>query len=121
MSSANVNKQAGVSRAMAGSSDRHTSFSEVRDDVHAVGSDLSKLGSDAVDYATGAALGAADAAKQKAREGVGYASDAAKKATDYSKQAHEQMCDFVRERPTTSVLLAIGLGAILARILIPRR
>jgi ElaB/YqjD/DUF883 family membrane-anchored ribosome-binding protein len=110
-----------MSRAGTESSELRASLSNVREDVHAIKDDLTKLGSDAKDYATGAALRAAEVAKDTARQGTDAVLDTAKRATDYSKHAHEQMCDFVRERPTTSVLLAIGVGALLARILLPRR
>lgn len=37
-----------------------------------------------------------------------------------SKHTHQAVCDFTRENPTAAVLMAFGLGAILARLL-PRR
>ena len=34
-----------------------------------------------------------------------------------SKHAHKAICDFTKENPSAAILLAFGLGAILARVL----
>ncbi len=99
----------------------HSSLADVRSDFGAVRQDISKLGSDAVDYASGAAAGAAQMVSDKARHGADVALDAAKRAGEYGNEAYDQVCDFIRERPMTSALIAVGIGAVLARILIPRR
>ena len=99
----------------------HASYADVRGDIGAVRQNLSKLGSDAVDYASGTAHGAAQMVTDKARQGADVALDAAKRAGEYGNEAYDQACDFVRQRPLTSVLIAVGVGAVLARILIPRR
>lgn len=78
--------------------------------------DVSQLKADTVDYATRAAEKGIEAAKQ----GTDAAVETSKKLANKAADAHEGMCDYVREHPTTSVLIAIGVGAIASRLL-PRR
>lgn len=93
------------------------SLGELKKDFTDVQRDLGKMKSHAIDYASSAAGTAAATAKH----GAEAAMDAAKKASDHAKQAHTEMCNFVRQRPMVSVLLAIGVGAIVTRVLSSRR
>ncbi|TVQ62436.1 MAG: hypothetical protein EA379_05265 [Phycisphaerales bacterium] len=43
--------------------------------------------------------------------------DAGQSIAKKSKHAHGAVCSFTKENPTTAVLIAFGIGAILARIL----
>jgi len=44
-----------------------------------------------------------------------------KKAGHQMEGVHHKMCDYVQKNPTTSVLIALGVGALVARFLLPRR
>lgn len=43
--------------------------------------------------------------------------DAGQNIARKTKHAHEVVCDFTKENPTAAVLIAFGIGAIIARIL----
>jgi len=45
------------------------------------------------------------------------AMDAGRRVADTVKSGHERVREYVTEHPTTSVLIAAGVGAILARLL----
>jgi ElaB/YqjD/DUF883 family membrane-anchored ribosome-binding protein len=92
-------------------------YETVRDDVHAIRDDLSVLKSDA----TRAARDLAHAGADMARERAGAALDQAKRLGDQFTTSYEKACDFVKERPVTSILIAVGVGAIAARLLTSRR
>lgn len=85
----------------------------LKTDLEAVKSDLSKLMADLTQ--TG---------KATAREKKQQATDAIEEYTERSKLAakrsHDELGDFVSERPITSLAIAAGAGAILARILSSR-
>lgn len=86
------------------------SYGHVKDDLH-------KLKDDAV----GAASATVQAAKQKAMQGVDSATEYAQQANDYAMDAYESACEYVRERPATAMLIAVGVGAVLSRLLLPTR
>jgi ElaB/YqjD/DUF883 family membrane-anchored ribosome-binding protein len=46
--------------------------------------------------------------------------DIAKDMAERARTGYGQVCEYVSERPLASVLIAAGVGAILARILLPR-
>jgi ElaB/YqjD/DUF883 family membrane-anchored ribosome-binding protein len=84
--------------------DRGTT-SEVKGDLTAVKQDLVKLRDDA----TSTAQHGAEAAKEYA-----------KKASDHARESYESMCKFVQERPATSMMIALGVGALVSRLFAPR-
>lgn len=84
----------------------HTSMRDVKDDVSRLKNDVTSMASDA------------------AHKGIDTVSAGAERAMDVGRQAahsvksgHSRMCEYVSEHPTTSVLLAAGIGALLARVL----
>lgn len=92
-------------------------IAEIKDDLRDVRDDLTKLKDDAVGVASVAAHTAAD----HARQGLEVAEEYAKKAGDHVKDGYTAVCGFVKERPTTAILIAVGVGALVARLLSARR
>ena len=90
---------------------------DVKTDAINVKKDLGALASDAGDAARGVAEQGMDAARHGAERVMHRASDIA----DRTRGVHSQACDYVRRNPTTSVLIAIGAGAIIGRLLASRR
>lgn len=86
----------------------HSTFRDLRDDV-------SRLG---VDARRGAGE-AAHAGLHAARQGALHAIEAGERAVSTARSAHQKMVQFVASNPATSVLIAVGVGALVAR-LIPR-
>ena len=78
---------------------------DISTDLSVVREDLVKLGEDAA----ATAQHGAEAAKEYARM-----------AGEQTRQGMEQVVKFVQDRPATSVLIGGGIGAICARLLIPR-
>jgi len=93
------------------------SFSDVRKDVSDVRRDVSQLGSDVAVLARDTAQTSASAVKS----GVTQAVEAGKKAGEAVKEGHSRMCAYVSAHPTASVLIAAGIGALIARVAMSRR
>lgn len=94
------------------------SRSALREDVNALRDDLGVLKTDAARTVSDLA----SAGRGLAKEGVHMATDMAKRGGAQAENLHKAMCDFVAERPTTAILIAVGVGALLARMLSsPRR
>lgn len=95
------------SRAPAGRRSRdEVSLEDVQEDLRIVTRDIAQLKTDA-----------AGAAITGVRHGAESALESVKDATDKAKQAHAQAAEWVSEHPTTSLLLALGAGAIVARLM----
>jgi ElaB/YqjD/DUF883 family membrane-anchored ribosome-binding protein len=89
------------------SSDHHrTGFADVKED-------LKDLKHDAAAYASDIASTGIDAVKHGADKVV----ETSKKVGAAAQGTHEKVCDYVSKNPTTSVLIAAGVGAVLARVL----
>jgi ElaB/YqjD/DUF883 family membrane-anchored ribosome-binding protein len=88
---------------------RMPSFGAVKDDV-------SRLKDDVTDYASSAAHTGVEAVMA----GAERVAETGRKAADIARESHGKMCEYVTAHPTTSVLIAVGIGAVLARLL-PRR
>lgn len=84
----------------------HASMRDVRDDVAA-------LKSDAKDCAAGMAETGIETLKHGAEAFCDTATNAARSA----KESHEKVNRAIASRPTTSVLIAFGVGALAARLL----
>lgn len=84
-------------------------LSAVREDMQALREDFKALKDDVVAAGTGAA-------KQVTQGAVTQFHNAA----DKYKKAQDQTLAFVQERPITSLLIAIGVGAIVAKLLARR-
>lgn len=95
----------------------HATLQDVKRDVGQLKSDVQKdmgqLKRDVSEYASGAA----NSGMEAAREGAAHLMEQGKHVADTAKDTHTKMCEYVRANPTTSVLLAVGVGAILARFL----
>ncbi|MCA9295724.1 MAG: hypothetical protein KC983_04390 [Phycisphaerales bacterium] len=97
------------SGAAVESDPRMTSLRDVKDDV-------SQLKNDVTDYASSAAHTGVEAVKA----GAERVAETGRRAADVARESHGKMCEYVTANPTTSVLIAAGVGALLARFL-PRR
>lgn len=93
------------------------SLKDVKHDAMNVKKELGTLASDAGDAARGMAEHGAEVARHGAERVMHRASDIA----DRTRGVYSQGCDYVRRNPTTSVLIAIGAGAIIGRLLASRR
>ena len=98
------------------SSDR-TGVSGVADSGHQDRRDLGDKVSDKADDFAHKAKEAGETMKEKASH-VGHSmQEAGHNIAEKSKHGHQAICSFTRENPTAAVLMAFGIGAILARIL----
>ncbi len=97
------------------------SFSNVKEDLNRLKDDAYEAASATAQVAKQTAKRGVETAKDYAKQGVETAEDYAKQANDYAMDAYSSACDYVRERPATSILIALGAGAILSRILLSRR
>ncbi len=82
--------------------------------------DVSQLKYDVADYATTAAQVAAHTGVDAVKTGAAQVAETGKKAADLARGSHHKVCEYISAHPTTSVLVAVGIGAIMARFL-PRR
>lgn len=92
-------------------------FAEVKKDAQSVKEDLEVLKEDAAQMTAHATKQAVEAVKCGAQS----AGDLARTAGQTAKNCHGSMCEHVKSRPTSSVLLALGAGVVLGRILAARR
>ncbi len=93
----------------AASKNSHATVKDITDDVR-------QLKTDVADTVTHAAEKGIEAVKH----GADTAINASKRVAEKAGEAHESMCEYVKKNPTTSILIALGVGAVLSRIL-PRR
>jgi ElaB/YqjD/DUF883 family membrane-anchored ribosome-binding protein len=84
-------------------------FGNVKDDV-------SQLTQDVAECASSVAHTSAEAVKSSAV----HVAEFGKKAAGAAKDSHGRLCEYVSAHPTTAILIAAGVGALVARIL-PRR
>lgn len=97
---------------LAGRADR-LGLNAVKKDIASVGQDLNKLKNDTIGLATSAVSSVA----KNARHGAENALDTGVKA---ATRAKDDVCAWVGRRPVASMLIALGVGAVAARILLPR-
>lgn len=88
-------------------------MAEVRRDAGAIREDLGALKDDALAMTSHAAQGAAEAV----RHGAQAAGDVARNVGDSMKDAHVAVRECIAARPTTCVLVALGLGLVAGRLL----
>jgi len=91
-------------------------LTEVKKDAAAVKKDLTALKTDAVRVASEATSEAIDAV----RCGAESAGEMAKSVGDRAQKAHTAMREHVVARPTTSILIALGVGVIAGKLLARR-
>lgn len=79
--------------------------------------DLTDRAADKADSFADKAKDAGDSFMDKASD-IGHSmQDQGHNIAEKSKKSHQAICKFTKENPTTAVLMAFGLGAILARVL----
>jgi len=91
------------------SQSRHATMQDVKKDLRHLKHDAADIAADAV--ASG---------KQALQDGADATVDAGKKVAETMGDTHKAFCRHVAEHPTSSVLIAMGVGAMLSRLL-PRR
>ena len=92
-------------------------FSEVKKDAQSVKEDLEVLKEDAAQLTSHATAQAIEAVKVGAKSAGEVASSTGQKM----KQTHSAVCDQVRARPTASILVALGAGVMIGRVLAATR
>jgi len=97
------------------------SFSHVKEDLNRLKDDAIETASATAQAAKHTARKGVEQARDYAKQGVDTAGDYAQQANDYAMDAYDGACEFVRERPATAMLIALGVGAVLSRMLISRR
>ncbi|MFG0244641.1 MAG: hypothetical protein ACF8MF_01140 [Phycisphaerales bacterium JB052] len=90
---------------------------EVKKDAHAVKEDLEVLKEDTAQLAAHATSQAIEAVKVGAKSAGEVATNSGEKL----KQYHGAMTEQVKARPTASVLLALGAGVMIGRVLAATR
>lgn len=85
------------------------SLEDVQEDLRVVTRDIAQLKADA-----------AGAAMHGVQQGAETALESVRTAGLKAKEVHEQAAEWVSEHPTASVLVAIGAGALVARMLTRR-
>jgi ElaB/YqjD/DUF883 family membrane-anchored ribosome-binding protein len=98
-------------------SERRSGITEIKRDAHAVREDLDVLKEDTTQLAAHATSHAIDAVKSGAHSASELASNGGQKMREY----HIAMNKQVRARPTTSVLLALGAGVMIGRVIAASR
>lgn len=86
---------------------------ELKKDAGALKEDITHLKEDVVRASSHAAAEAAHAL----RAGADSASELAGTARDTAKRGHDAMCKAVVKNPTASVLVALGAGVLVGRVL----
>jgi ElaB/YqjD/DUF883 family membrane-anchored ribosome-binding protein len=87
-------------------STRHPSLTDVKEDVTKLKDDVTKC-----------AVDVAEVGRDMAKNGVAHTVETGKKLAKSAQESHEKVCTYISANPTTSVLIAAGVGALLARIL----
>ncbi len=84
----------------------HATLGDVREDV-------ATLKADAKDCA----VGIAETGVESLKSGAEALCDTATSAAHSAKETHEKLNRTIASRPTTSILIALGVGALAARLL----
>ncbi|MEO0483409.1 MAG: hypothetical protein AAF138_07260 [Planctomycetota bacterium] len=93
--------------------DKNATMADVKQDIHRVKENLSTLGVDAKEVASAATERAVDAV----RTGAETSKDVVKDLGEQAQQYHNTVVEQVVKHPTTSILVAVGVGAILGKML----
>lgn len=93
----------------SGTDRTHASYSDIGEDLAEIRRDLAALKGDAFDAAAGTMHAGAQAVR-----------DAGDVVTDTAQDAYGEVCDYVRSNPTTSLLIAAGVGVLVGRFLFRR-
>jgi ElaB/YqjD/DUF883 family membrane-anchored ribosome-binding protein len=91
----------------------HATIEGVRQDLGAVRADLGRLKTDAV----GVVTAGAESVISHVRDNIDTAME---KGRESAEKGAEQVSDFITRKPFTSVLIAMGVGAIVGRYLFKR-
>jgi len=89
------------------------SLNDLRDDIESLRRDLMALRHDA----TGVASGMARRGRAAVRHQADSALDSARHVADQAESVYDEGADYVRRNPAVAVLVAVGVGAIVARLL----
>jgi ElaB/YqjD/DUF883 family membrane-anchored ribosome-binding protein len=95
------------------SNQSESSMTDVKKDAHSVREDFSQLKDDAGKLTSHAA----EEVRSTVQQGAQRVSDFAHNATDKVSEYNTAACNSIRERPVTSVLMALGVGVILGKLM----
>lgn len=79
--------------------------------------DFADKGSDIADDIAHKAKQAGETLKDKADDFGHSMQETGHNIAEKTKHGHKAVCDFTRDNPTAAILIAFGVGAILARVL----
>lgn len=92
------------------STGRHASMSDIKSDVATLKHDLT-------DMARGVAADGKAALEQSYEKTAEQATELLHKGKEEIEKAHDSVAEYVSKRPVTSLAIAFGAGAILARLM----
>lgn len=95
-----------MSASQGRNSPERADLDTLKDDFRDIGRDLGRLKTDAIDASAGVATSAMDSVRAGAET-----------AMDGAKRAQTEISTWVADRPFTSLLIAVGVGAIVARLI----
>jgi ElaB/YqjD/DUF883 family membrane-anchored ribosome-binding protein len=92
----------------------HPKAADLRSDLNQVGQSISKLGADASQYVRGQA----QHGRETVRHQYEHLQHQGKHAIDSAQGWYDQGCKYIAKNPAASVLIAVGVGALLSRVLL---
>lgn len=99
-----------------GANDR-AEIDQLKSDLRVLREDLSKLGKDALSATKKSASTAGDAAREEARKRLGQLGDAWDTTKDRGVAARHDVERCIEEHPLTSVMIALGVGFVIGKLL----
>jgi ElaB/YqjD/DUF883 family membrane-anchored ribosome-binding protein len=94
-------------------SQSESSMTDIKKDAQSIREDLHDLKEDAGKLTSHAAEGV----KQSVKDGAQSVSDFAHSTTDKVAKYNTAACESIRERPVSSVLIALGVGVVLGKLM----
>ncbi len=99
-----------ASQSSSGTNGRHASISDIKGDVQTLKRDLTDMASGVASEGRAAVQHGYERASERAH-------DMMNKGKEEVERAHDSLAEYVSKRPITSLAIAFGVGAVLARLM----